>query len=121
MRCPSFEDLAQVVRDSARLKRDKRIDPDTQFLRDLSITGKHGIELLSAVERHYGIEFEPELYERMETGELIRSGGTDESPVIQTLFGSSVPTSPSITVGQLYKAVLQGMSKLPATSLHLRG
>ena len=121
MRCPSFEDLAQVIRDSARLKRDKRIDPDTQLLRDLSISGKHGIELLSAVERHYGIEFEAELYERMETEAQIRSGGSDESPVIQTLLGSSIPASPSITVGQLYKAVVQGMSELPANSKHLGG
>jgi hypothetical protein len=115
MRFPSFEDLAQVVRDSARLKRDERIDPDSQFLRDLGITGKHWIELLKAVEGHYGIEFKPELYERLQTEELARSEDSDESPLIQSLFGSSAFTGHSFTVGQLYKAVL------PALQQHPRG
>jgi len=35
MRFPSFEQLAEVIRDSAQLRRDKRIDPDTQVFRDL--------------------------------------------------------------------------------------
>lgn len=112
MKVPSFEDLAEVVRDSARLKQDERIDPDTQFLRDLNITGKHGLEPLKAVERHYGIGFKPELYEQTQTEGLIRSEDTDESPVIQSLLGSSAPTGHPFTVGQLYKAALQGLSRL---------
>jgi hypothetical protein len=37
MKYPSFEDLVNVVRDSFRLKRVERIDPDTQFVRDSAL------------------------------------------------------------------------------------
>ena len=50
-----LENLAEVVRDLAGLKRDKRIDPETQFERDLGVTGDDGSELLEKVERHYWI------------------------------------------------------------------
>ena len=121
MRFPSFEDLAQVVRASVRLKRDARIDPDTQFLRDLGITGKHGIDLLKVVESHYGITFESELYERVETEGLIQSEGTDESPVIQPLLRCSRPTGHWITVGRVYKAAIQELSELPDMRQHPSG
>jgi hypothetical protein len=51
MKFPSFEELAELVRVSARLKRNERIDPDTQLWRDLKLNEKQGIELLSAIER----------------------------------------------------------------------
>jgi hypothetical protein len=61
---PSFEDLAKVIRDSARLKMDKRIDPDTQVLRDLNISGTDGARLLKAIEDHHQIRLTSEICDR---------------------------------------------------------
>jgi hypothetical protein len=111
MKYPSFEDLAEVVRNSVRLKRDARIDPDTQFVRDLGIHERHGIDLLKAIEMHYGIEFTAESYHRMQNECSFHSKDTGESPVIQPLFGTSYLDGPSFTAGQLYGTVLRELSK----------
>jgi hypothetical protein len=66
MRFPSFEQLAEVIRDSAQLRRDKRIDPDTQVFRDLNISGKDGADLLKAIGGHHGCEFASEFCDRLE-------------------------------------------------------
>jgi hypothetical protein len=113
---PSFEDLAEVIRDSVRLKRVERIDPDTQFVRDLVITERLGIDLLKAIEMHYGIEFAAESYDRMQSECSFHSKETGESPVIQPLFGSSFSEGPSLTVGQLYGTVLRELSRRPEMS-----
>ena len=55
MQYPSFEDLAKVIRDSAQLKKDKRIDPDSQVCRDLGISGDVEFNILKAIESHYQI------------------------------------------------------------------
>ncbi len=115
MKYPSFEEFVAVVRSSVRLKRVERIDPDTQFVRDFGITERHGIDLLKAIEIHYGIEFSTDSYERMHSECLLHSD-TDESPLIQPLFGTSVSEGRSFTVGQVYKAVLQELSKRPEVS-----
>src|ERR1700739_1184796 len=113
MRSPSFEELAELIRASARLKRDERIDPDTQFLRNLSIAGRHGVDLLKAIERHYGIEFSTEIHDRVQSDRVGGSEDPDESSVVQTLFGNSTQTDKSFTVGQLYRAMLLELSQLP--------
>jgi hypothetical protein len=113
---PSLEDLAKVIRDSGRLKRDKRIDPDTQVCRDLGISGNDGAKLLNAIEGHYQIGFKPELYDRIESARSIHGEDRDESPVIQSLFGGSFSEQPPFTVGQLYKVVLQELRALPDNS-----
>lgn len=46
MKYPSFEEFAELVRASARLKQGERIDPDTHLLGDLNVGGRHGIDLL---------------------------------------------------------------------------
>lgn|GEM_PF-5975273 len=113
MRSPSFEELAELIRASARLKRDERIDPDTQFLRNLSIAGRHGVDLLKAIERHYGIEFSAEIYDRVQSDPVSEFEDADESSVVQTLFGKSIQSDRFFTVGQLYRSTLQELSKLP--------
>ena len=109
MKYPSFEDLAEVVRESARLKRDKRIDPDTQVSGDLGITGKHGTDLLKSIERFYGIEFTAESYDRRENERASPAEDPDESPVIHSLLGKSAFEEHPLTVGQLYRIVLLGL------------
>jgi hypothetical protein len=107
MKYPSFEDLAEVVRESARLKREKRIDPDSRVSHDLGITGTHGADLLKSIERFYGIEFTAESYDRMKNERPLPPEDPDESPVIQSLFGKSAFAPHPLTVGQLYRIVLQ--------------
>jgi hypothetical protein len=116
MKYPSFENLAEFVRDSVRSKRTNRIDPDTQLVPDLAITERNGIDLLRGIEKHYGIEFTSEFYDRIRSECLIHSKNEDEPPMIQPLFTTSLSHGLSFTVGQLYKAVLQGLSKRPETS-----
>ena len=106
MKYPSFEDLAKAIRDSARLKRDQRIDPDTQFCRDLGISGQDGVNLFKAIEGRYEILFSSDLYNRIESSRSILRDDPDESPVIQSLFRERFDDDP-FTVGQLYRIVLQ--------------
>jgi hypothetical protein len=112
---PSFEDLARLIRDSARLKRDERIDPDTQVCRDLGISGNDGANLLKAIEVHYQIGFTSDLYDRIERDRSILRKDCDE-PMIQSLFGGALSAEHPLTVGQLYRNVLQELSALPDIS-----
>jgi hypothetical protein len=112
MRFPSFEDLARVIRDSARLTRDKRIDPDTQVCRDLGIFGNDGVNLLKAIEGHYEMGFTSDLYDRIERGRPILRE-TRDAPVIQSLFGGVSAEEHPLTVGQIYRGVLQELHEVP--------
>ena len=104
MKFPSFEDLAKVIRDSARLEKARRIDPDTQVWRDLNISGTDGARLLKAIEDHYQMRFTSEIYDRIKSSP---HESRDESPVIQTLLGGSISEQLPITIGQLYRVILQ--------------
>jgi hypothetical protein len=114
MQYPSFEDLAKVIRDSARLRKDKRIDPDTQVCRDLGISGDVGINILKAIECHYQIGLSADIFERI--GCSIPPNDRDEPPVIQSLLGGPMSEEHPITVGQLYKVVLQELHGIPERS-----
>ena len=46
---PSFERICEIIRDQSQLHPDERIMPDTQFERDLGITGDDGDEVLRRV------------------------------------------------------------------------
>lgn len=113
MKFPSFEEFAELVRSSARWKRNERIDPDTQLLRDLKVNRKTRTDLLISIERHYGIEFPAEIYRTIQDIRSIRCEDANESPVIQALFALSKPEAPTWTVGRLYRDVLKEMSKRP--------
>jgi acyl carrier protein len=54
---PTFNDVAEFVRDWARLPAKKQITPDTQFERDLGITGDDGDELLQAAQKRFKVNF----------------------------------------------------------------
>ncbi|WP_348263656.1 hypothetical protein P8935_03635 [Telmatobacter sp. DSM 110680] len=113
MKFPSFEELAEVVRVSARLKLNQRIDPDTQLLRDLKLNDKTGVNVLSAIERHYEIRLSPEIHNHIQNIESIQCKDADEHPVIQSLFAPSTREEHPWTVGLLYRTVLEQLSKLP--------
>ena len=86
---PSFEELAEVIRDLARLRREKRIHPDTRISRDLEISGKRGANLLKAIKGHYGIEFASEFCDRLENDCRIDREDRGGSPVMKSLLGAS--------------------------------
>jgi hypothetical protein len=117
MKYPSFEELAELVRTSTRLKHGQRIDPDTQLLRDLKVNEKTGVELLIAIERRYEIRLSPEIHNQIQDIASIQCKDADESPVIQTLLGSSRPEDHPWTVGRLYRAVLEELSGVPQSQL----
>lgn len=110
MKFPSFEEFAEVVRSCARLKRDTRIDPETQFERDLGMTADDGTELLEDLETHYGIEFTADSFDLKEAECLFHSEGPDVFPVVQTIFGNSRTEVRPLTAGQLCRAVLKELS-----------
>jgi acyl carrier protein len=117
MKYPSFEELAELVRTAARLKQGQRIDPGTQLLRDLKVNTKTGVELLIAIERRYGIRFPPEIHDHIEEIASIQCKDADEPPVIQSLLGSSRPEGHPWTVGRLYRAVLEELSRVPQSQV----
>jgi acyl carrier protein len=107
-RFPSFEGLAELVRTSLHVKRSERIDPDTQLLRDLKVDGKRALELLGAIEVHFGIQLSPEIHTRFQ--EIGSIQAKNESPVVQSLFAGSRQDDNPLTVGRLYKAVLEQLN-----------
>jgi hypothetical protein len=48
---PTFNDVADFVRAWGRIPVKRQIDPETQFERDLGITGDDGSELLKAAQK----------------------------------------------------------------------
>ena len=111
MKYPSFEEFAEVVCRCAQLKRDTRIDPETQFERDLGMTANEGGELLKDLEKHYGIEFGADWFDLKKNECLFHSGDPDADPVVQTIFGASRTEVRPLTAGQLCRAVLKELGE----------
>ncbi len=119
----TFEQLAAFIREEAAIRKKKAITPETQFERDLGITGDDGCELLEAVEKHFGLTLHSEENGYRKAFDL----GPDEylfhseggffplpySPPIITLFGPQFGTENVrvLTVGDLYSAIQK--QKLP--------
>ena len=112
----TFNDVAEFVRGWARVPAKKQITPDTQFERDLGITGDDGDDLLEATQKHFKVNFTdgengvrtifklgPNEYLFNSEGFSWGFGGTD----IITLF-SNPNTDYSVrsfTVGELSEAI----------------
>ena len=113
---PTFNDVARFVRDWAHISAKTQITPDTQFERDLGITGDDGGELLGAAQKRFKVNFTdgtngvrtifklgPNEYLFSPEGWTLGYGGMD----IITLF-SHPDTSHSVrsfTVGELSEAI----------------
>lgn len=54
---PTFDDVAEFIRDWAHISSNKQITPDTQFERDLGSTGDDGDELLEAAQKRFKVNF----------------------------------------------------------------
>ena len=117
----TFEEIAKFVRMSAGVRETKAITPETQFERDLGITGDDGCELLEAAEEHFQITLHSEedgyrkAFNLGANEYLFHSEGgvflplLNSQPII-TLFGSESSQFGSenvrtLTVGDLYNAL----------------
>jgi hypothetical protein len=113
---PTFSDVAGFVRDWARVPAKKQITPDTQFERDLGITGDDGDELLLAAQKRFKVNFTdgengvrtifnlgPNEYLFNSEGFSLGFGG----PAIVTLFSNPNMdySVRAFTVGELSEAV----------------
>jgi len=100
---PEFNDVADFVRAWHRLPAKRRIDPETQFERDLGITGDDGSALLEAAEKKFGVDLAPN-----ETGyRRIFGLGPNEYPFNSEGFGLRSLTVRAFTVGELHEAILR--------------
>ncbi len=107
----SFDQFAEFIREYWHVSWGKSISPETQFERDLGLTGDDGADLLEATERKFGVILSDENKELRETFNLepneylFHSEGLDLFSPFQTIFGRDVPTVRRFTVGELYEAV----------------
>ena len=123
---PTFNEVAEFVREFARIPAKRQITLDTQFERDLDITGDDGVELLEAVQERFRVTFTdgenglrtifnlgPNEYLFNSEGFYIGFGGTN----IITLFSN--PNADysvrSFTVGDLTEAIQESTTGRVAT------
>ena len=116
---PTFGEIADFVREWASIPTKQEITPDTQFERDLGITGDDGSDLLEAVQKRFSVNLAPDEsgyrttfnlrpneYLFNSEGFSIGSGGTD----MITLFTNTNPSVRRFTVGELYEATRKAPS-----------
>ena len=111
---PTFDQFAGFIREFWQVPPRKAITPDTQFERDLGLTGDDGDELLLATQRRFGIQLGSEetgIRETFNLGPneyLFHSEGWELFPSrLTTLFGGGDEyTVRKFTVGELFQAVL---------------
>jgi len=109
----TFDDFAKWLREYWSVPVRKAIVPETQFERDLGLTGDDGDDLLVAAEREFEVKLGNEETGVRETFNLqpneylFNSEGWGPSPAeLLSLFsGSPSSTVRSFTVGELFEAV----------------
>ena len=110
----TFDDVADFVRAWASVPVKRQITPETQFERDLGITGDDGAELLEAAEKNFMVNLASDeggyraAFGLGPNEYLFNSEGFGLGAAIITLF--SHPSVRAFTVGELYQA----MRKAPA-------
>jgi hypothetical protein len=126
----SFEQLAEFIRDSACIGSRKAIARETQFERDLGITGDDGCELLEATEKRFDVKLHSEedgyraTFNLGPNEFLFHSEGGfmlplyDSNPLI-TIFGSETVSLGdenvrAFSVGELYEAICTQLQKSPS-------
>jgi hypothetical protein len=110
---PTFDEFAAWLREYWNVPVRKAIVPETQFERDLGLTGDDGDDLLEAAEKEFQVRFGNEETGIRETFNLepneylFNSEGWGPSPaeLISLFSDSSYPTVRSFTVGELFEAV----------------
>lgn len=104
----TFEHFIDFIRQYAGISSKRLITPTTQFEKDLGITGDDGVELLEAVEKHFGITFPTDenesraLFNLKADEYLFESEGFGLINFIRLVRPYTVR---NFTVGELYEAV----------------
>jgi hypothetical protein len=108
----TFDEFAAFIRQYWHVSHRKRVLPETQFERDLGLTGDDGDDLLKATEKRFGVTLGSEETGVRETFNLgpneylFHSEGWNPSPFrFTSLFDSVEPTIREFTVGELFEAV----------------
>jgi hypothetical protein len=108
----TFDEFARFIREYRAVPAHKEIALETQFERDLGLTGDDGDDLLLATEKQFGValasdetgvrktfNLEPNEY-------LFHSEGLELFPIEMTmLFGATAHSVREFMVGELYEAV----------------
>ena len=102
---PSFDEIAELIAEATGIHRG-RITPAARLEQDLGVTGDDGIELLEALARRDGTDFD-----RPNHGGRYLFGpeGFDPiSPMVRFVLGWPAPQIIPITVRDLHLAVVRG-------------
>jgi hypothetical protein len=114
----TFDQFANFIREFWSVPARKEIAPETQFERDLGLTGDDGDELLLATQRRFGVKLGSEETGIRETFNLrpneylFHPEGWDIFPFrFTSLFGAEEYTFRKFTVGELFEAVCKARQR----------
>jgi hypothetical protein len=109
----TFDEFAAWLREYWSVPAGKAIVPETQFERDLGLTGDDGDDLLVSAEKEFEVRLGNEETGVLETFDLqpneylfnSEGWGPSLAELISLFSGSPSPTVRSFTVGELFEAV----------------
>jgi len=116
---PSFEELADFIREWRGISRKKSIVRETQFERDLGITGDDGGELLQVTEKQFNVTLASDedgyrkTFNLGPSEYLFHSEGFGPFPFELLSILSPAPTVRAFSAGELYDAVVKELTKAP--------
>jgi len=108
MREPSFEELVEMIREKCGFDPCKLIGPETQFERDLGVTGDDGDELLTEAEKRFGVIFTRETFD-LAPDEFLFGPEASLGDLI-SLFRNRRNKIRSFSVGELHEAIRKELS-----------
>jgi len=108
MKEPSFEELGELIREQCGFKACERIEPETQFERDLGVTGDDGCELLEAVEKRFGVTLTRETF-NLRPNEFLFGPEASLGDFI-TLFKIRKSKLRPFSVGEIHEAIRKEMN-----------
>jgi hypothetical protein len=117
---PTFNDVADFVCTWGRIPVKRQISSETQFERDLGITGDDGSELLEAAQKKFGVDLAPnesgyrKIFGLGPNEYLFNSEGFGPVAGLITLF--TAPSARAFTVGELFTAIQK--AKQPREQKH---
>jgi len=108
----TFDEFAKFIREYWHVSDRKKVSSETQFERDLGLTGDDGDDLLKATEKRFEVTLSSEETGVRETFNLgpneylFHSEGLDLFPFrFTSLFEAVEPIIREFTVGELFEAV----------------
>jgi len=116
----SIEDVISCIRDSQGIAPKRVIQESSLIEDDLGITGDDGCDLLTDIEKRFGISFKGsdgslrEAFDLEPDEYLFHSEGCNPFALLLELFGRTMERVKPITVGDLHRAILKvGLQPFP--------